>query len=149
MSNTRAIIDYAMDDNGKEVRDALYAEIHDRVMAHIENKKMELAGGMLHTEAKSCEMDDMKEKMHKAEKKVEKLKEELAILEAAMCDKEDDEDDDDSEYEDKKKKLKKAKKKLKKLKESVALMESEGVDEEGEWESDPEDEEESEDEEEV
>ena len=146
MSNTRAIIDYAMDDNGKEVRDALYAEIHDRVMAHIEAKKMELAGGMLRTEAKSCEMDDMKKKMEKAEKKVEKLKEELAILEASMCDKEDD--DDDSEYEDKKKKLKKAKKKLKKLKESVALMESEGVDEEGEWETDPEEDEE-EDEEEV
>ena len=128
MSNTKAFIDYSMQDNGAAAREALYAEIHDRVMAHIEQKKMELAGGMLHTEAKSCEYDDMKEKMEKAEKKVKKLKEELALMEASKCDMEDSDDDDD--YENKKKKLKKAKKKLKKLKESFALMESGEIEEE-------------------
>jgi hypothetical protein len=40
---TRQIIDYAAEDNGKEVRDALYASIHDRVAAHIEAKKEEIA----------------------------------------------------------------------------------------------------------
>lgn len=42
-TNTRAIIDYAADDNGKEMRDALYANIHDRVTAHLENQKQEIA----------------------------------------------------------------------------------------------------------
>jgi len=122
MSNTKAFIDYSMEDNGNAAREALYAEIHDRVMAHIEQKKMELAGGILHREEKECDYDDMKDKMAKAEKKVKKLKEELSLMEAAMCD--GDHDEDDEEYAEKKKKLKKAKKKLKKLKESISLLES-------------------------
>ena len=132
MSNTKAFIDYTMQDNGTAAREALYADIHDRVMAHIEQKKMELAGGMLTREEKGCDYDDMKEKMKKAKKKVKKLKEELALMEAAACDM--DGDSDNSDYDDKKKKLKKAKKKLKKLKESLALMESGEIDQEGEWE---------------
>ena len=31
MENTRAIIDYAYEDNGKEMRDALYSAINDKV----------------------------------------------------------------------------------------------------------------------
>lgn len=134
MSNTKAFIDYTMEDNGTSARDALYAEIHDRVMSHIEQKKMELAGGMLAREEKSCEYSDMKEKIAKKEEKVEKLKEELSLLEAEMCDSDDEDEDEDSEYEDKKKKLKKTMKKLKKMKEELALMESGEIDEEGEWE---------------
>ena len=42
-NNTRNIIDFAYNDQGSEMRDALYAEIHDRVMSHIEAKKQELA----------------------------------------------------------------------------------------------------------
>jgi len=133
MSNIKAFLDYSMQDNGSAAREALYADIHDRVMAHIDQKKMELAGGILHREEKECEYDDMKKEIEKKEKKVKKLKEELALIEAAKCDMDSD-DEDDSEYEDKKKKLKKAKKKLKKLKESLALMESGEIDQEGEWE---------------
>ena len=33
---TRAIIDYASDEQGAEMRDALYSAIQDKVMAHIE-----------------------------------------------------------------------------------------------------------------
>ena len=40
---TRNIVDYAMDDNGVEFRNALYASIHDKVSAHIEDKKQEIA----------------------------------------------------------------------------------------------------------
>jgi hypothetical protein len=40
---TRAIIDYAEDGNATEMRDALYSAIQDRVMAHIENHKEQLA----------------------------------------------------------------------------------------------------------
>ena len=43
----RSIIDYAMDDNGTEFRKALYASIHDKVTAHIEAKKQEIAQGLL------------------------------------------------------------------------------------------------------
>ena len=110
-------------------------------MAHIEAKKMELAGGMLTREEKSCDMEcDIKDKIEKKEKKVKKLKEELELLEASKC--EMDSDEDDSEYEGKKKKLKKAEKKLKKLKEELSLMESGGddIDETGEWSEEPNDE---------
>lgn len=44
---TRQIIDYAAADNAKEMRDALYAGIHDRVMQHIDAKKVEVARGIL------------------------------------------------------------------------------------------------------
>jgi hypothetical protein len=41
--STRNIIDYAMDDNGIKFREALYASIHDKVSAHIEDKMKELS----------------------------------------------------------------------------------------------------------
>ena len=47
MDNAKAIIDYAMQDNGTAVRDALYAGIQDKVLAHIEAKKQEVALNML------------------------------------------------------------------------------------------------------
>lgn len=45
--DTRQIIDYAMDDNAKEMREALYASIYDRVAAAFEQKRIEVAGSML------------------------------------------------------------------------------------------------------
>lgn len=41
--DTKKIIDYAAEDNAKEMRDSLYAGIHDRVMQHIDAKKQEIA----------------------------------------------------------------------------------------------------------
>ena len=41
--DTRTIIDYAMNDDAKAMRDALYASIHDRVNAHIQAQKQEVA----------------------------------------------------------------------------------------------------------
>jgi hypothetical protein len=41
--DTKQIIDYAAEDNAKDMRDALYAGIHDRVMQHIDAKKQEIA----------------------------------------------------------------------------------------------------------
>lgn len=41
--NTKQIIDYAAEDNAKDMRDALYTDIHDRVMQHIDAKKQEIA----------------------------------------------------------------------------------------------------------
>lgn len=146
MSNTRNFIDYAMSDEGASAREALYSEIHDRVMAHIEAKKIELAGGMLTREEKECGMDydDLKKEKKKAKKKVKKLKEELSLLEASKCDMEND---DDSDYDDKKKELKKAKKKLKKLKEAMSILEGESeYEDEGNEENDEDSEDSSEDE---
>jgi len=45
--DTRQIIDYAQQDNGVEFRNALYANIHDRVAAHIEAKKQEIAHSLI------------------------------------------------------------------------------------------------------
>lgn len=46
MTDTRQIIDFAADDNGAEMRSALYASIHDRVTQHLDNYKQELAKTM-------------------------------------------------------------------------------------------------------
>jgi hypothetical protein len=44
---TRSIIDYAEQDAGSEVRNALYAAIQDKVMDHIEAKKQEIAQNLI------------------------------------------------------------------------------------------------------
>ena len=46
MTGTRAIVDYAENDQAKEMRDAFYNELQNRVMAHIENQKIEVAKTM-------------------------------------------------------------------------------------------------------
>jgi hypothetical protein len=48
--STRNIIDYAMDDNGVEFRNALYDNIHAKVAAHFELAKQEMARNMLSSE---------------------------------------------------------------------------------------------------
>ena len=47
MENTRAIIDYAFDDNAKDMRDTLYSDIQDRVMAHLDAQKQQIAQNIL------------------------------------------------------------------------------------------------------
>lgn len=44
---TRNIIDYAQDENAVAFRDALYSSIHDKVTAHIEAKKQEVAQNLI------------------------------------------------------------------------------------------------------
>jgi len=39
----KQLIDYAQDNNGVEFRNALYTSIHDKVSAHIDAKKQEIA----------------------------------------------------------------------------------------------------------
>lgn len=43
---TRQIIDFAADDNGAEMRAALYSSIHDKVTQHLDQYKQELAKNM-------------------------------------------------------------------------------------------------------
>lgn len=44
--DTRTIVDLADEDQAKEMRDAFYSALHDRVMAHLENQKIEVAKNM-------------------------------------------------------------------------------------------------------
>ena len=44
--DTRQIVDFADEDKAKEMRDAFYSALQDKVMAHIEAKKMEVAQTM-------------------------------------------------------------------------------------------------------
>lgn len=57
---TRAIIDYAIQDDAAAMRDALYAEIQDRVHSHIEMKKQEIAQGLV-TQEEDLETSDDEE----------------------------------------------------------------------------------------
>ena len=50
--NTRQIIDYAYEDNAKDMRDALYSDIHDRVMSHIEAHKKDIAQNLISPESR-------------------------------------------------------------------------------------------------
>ena len=59
--NTREIVDFAYDENGKEFRDALYSEIHDRVSAHIYLKKQEIARNLIAQQQQETEVDDQEE----------------------------------------------------------------------------------------
>jgi hypothetical protein len=54
---TRAIIDYAEDGNATEMRDALYSAINNKVMAHIETHKEQLAK-TLFNQPQDAEVED-------------------------------------------------------------------------------------------
>lgn len=43
MELARSIIDYAEQDDAKEMRDAFYSALQDRVMQHIESHKQQMA----------------------------------------------------------------------------------------------------------
>lgn len=64
--DTRKIVDFALDDDAKEMRESLYASIYDRVQSAIEAKKHEVAtnffGGMpISTESVEQEGDVLDE----------------------------------------------------------------------------------------
>lgn len=47
MEKAKAIIDYAQDDNGTELRNALYGAIQDKVMAHLEAERQRVAQSLI------------------------------------------------------------------------------------------------------
>jgi hypothetical protein len=47
MEIEKSIIDYAMDEDGVQFRNALYASIQDKVSAHIEAAKQSLAKNLI------------------------------------------------------------------------------------------------------
>lgn len=55
------LIDYAYQDNGTDFRKELYSAIHDKVAAHIESKKQEIASGYMGKQEESVEeLDEAK-----------------------------------------------------------------------------------------
>ena len=85
--DTRNLIDYALDEDGVEFRQQLYASLHDRVMNAIEAKKQEIASGLIHSEeakhADEAEDEEMIRRMVRpsALKKPTSLKKEELTLE--------------------------------------------------------------------
>ena len=66
MEIEKSIIDYAMDEDGVQFRNALYASIQDKVSAHIEAAKQNLARNLITTEEVSEE--DEEEVLEEAKK---------------------------------------------------------------------------------
>jgi hypothetical protein len=56
---TRQIIDYAENDQALEMRNAFYSALQDKVMAHIEAKKMEVAKTMFNQPDSMATADDV------------------------------------------------------------------------------------------
>lgn len=56
---TRQIIDYAENDQALEMRNAFYSALQDKVMAHIEAKKMEVAKTMFTQQDPMATADDV------------------------------------------------------------------------------------------
>jgi len=54
----RNIIDYAQDDNAVEFKNALYNSIHDKVTAHIEAKKQEVAQSLISPQTQEATAED-------------------------------------------------------------------------------------------
>lgn len=135
MSISRKIIEHIIADNGDKVRSSIHRSISEKVSDLLESKKIELAGGSLVSEEYSEEKEYLVFEMLKNEEKINKLKEEIAILEEYLsiiiseessCDDDDDDMDEDDvkdAIDEKKKKLKKKEKKAKKMEEAFALLE--------------------------
>ena len=66
----KSIIDYAMDEDGVKFREALYASIQDKVAAHIEAKKQEIAQNLL-TPQQEVEVEAQQEVEQEQETEVE------------------------------------------------------------------------------
>lgn len=58
--STRNIIDYAFDADGTKFREELYGSIHDRISAHIDAKKQEIARGLV---GQNEEVEDLGEQI--------------------------------------------------------------------------------------
>ena len=54
----KQLIDYAQDGNGMEFRNALYSSIHDKVTAHIDAKKQEIAQALIASQEQQIEPND-------------------------------------------------------------------------------------------
>ena len=87
--DARQLIDFASEDNAKDFREALYASIYDKVNAHIEQKKQEVAHNLVTTQEETdCASKSDAKKI---------AKKEVGKHEDKMHDDKDDEDEDDKD----------------------------------------------------
>ena len=98
MSNTRQIVDFAINDEGKELRDALYAEIHDRVMNHFDDMKLGIAKNIVNQEETVYEAHDDEAEDKKLVKKM--VKKSCMKTEGIEDNEDSYDDEEDEEYED-------------------------------------------------
>ena len=89
--DARQIIDFAADDNAKDMREALYASIYDRVTNAIEAQKQEIAHSLMGAPVAEAKKDD-DESEDKADEKEDKKEGES---------KETEHEEDEDEKEDK------------------------------------------------
>lgn len=54
---TRQIIDYSARDEGAEAREAFYAALHDKVQAHIETHKQEVAKNLISSQEEEVSIE--------------------------------------------------------------------------------------------
>lgn len=82
MLDTRQIIDYAADDNAKDMRESLYASIYDRVTSAIEAKRQEVGASMfnlpLSTEETVVEAKEDEDEGHEDEKEDKEMCKDVA-----------------------------------------------------------------------
>lgn len=55
MDKAKAIVDYAFKDEGTQAREALYQAINDKVMAHIDAQKQQIAQNLLQPQQDNLE----------------------------------------------------------------------------------------------
>jgi hypothetical protein len=58
MEKAQAIIDYAIQDDAKNMRDTLYSAIQDKVMAHINAQKIEVAKNLINPVEQEVDAED-------------------------------------------------------------------------------------------
>lgn len=58
MEKAQAIIDYAIQDDAKNMRDTLYSAIQDKVMAHINAQKIEVAKNLISPAQQEVDVED-------------------------------------------------------------------------------------------
>lgn len=58
MEKAQAIIDYAIQDDAKNMRDTLYSAIQDKVMAHINAQKIEVAKNLIAPAQQEVDVED-------------------------------------------------------------------------------------------
>ena len=71
--NSRNFIDYAENDMGSEARESMYAEIHDRVLAHIEGMKKGIAQNLIAQESVVTERYDDDDEVSRADRELKRM----------------------------------------------------------------------------
>ena len=99
LTEARAIIDYAQEDSAKDFRDAFYSALQDKVLAHIESHKQELARTLVTQE--EAEKDEDEESSEHSDEKQDKAMLKKMVKKSALKEDESEEyEEDDTTHEE-------------------------------------------------